>query len=304
MKKILFVLFSLCLAAAPAWAADKIRIAATTSTFAAIAGEIAGDQADLYYVASPNQNIHFISPTPKDILKIKRAEIFIHGGLDLEAWRAPLLDAVGRTDFLGPDAPKAIDVSKGIELKEIPGSLSRAQGDIHAYGNPHYWLDPVNAKIIAKNITEGLSRNFPDRAALFQSRLEAFDKKIDEKMKDWQARLAPYQGENVVVYHNSWVYFTARFHLTEAAFLEPKPGIPPSPKHLQEVIQTMKERKVKAVIKEIFQESRTPKNAAQAAGAEVVTLLSEAGQAHGDYAAMIEENIKKLEGVFKKDVTR
>ncbi len=293
-KAFIVTVLTLC-SASSVFAADKIKITATTPVFAGIAEEITEGQADIYYVASPNRDVHFISPTPKDILKVKRADIFVHGGLDLEVWRGPLLDAAGRLDFMGEDSARSIDVSRGVTLKEIPESLSRLHGDVHAFGNPHYWTDPLNAKAIAGNIARGLSEVYPDRKDFFTANLEKFNKKLDEGMSRWENQLAPYKGNGVVVYHNSWPYFLERFGLSTVEHLEPKPGIAPTPKHLQKVIQLIKERNVKVIIKESFQDSGTPRKVANSTGAQVITLHQEPAQAvSGGYIKMMDENISTL----------
>ncbi len=280
------------------WAGEKLRIVATTSTFASIAKDIAGDKADIYFIASPNRDIHYISPTPKDVVKLKNADVFIHAGLDLEAWRAPLLDAVGRTDLMWPAGKRQIDLSQGISLVEIPTSLSRAQGDIHAYGNPHYWIDPLNAKIIARNIAEGLARLYPEDADFFRKNMENFDRRVDEKMTDWGKQISDYKGKPVVVYHNSWPYFMGRFGLVTIGFLEPKAGIPPTAKHIEEIKRIMKDKGAKVIVKEIFHESRTPKKISRETGARVITLATEPGEVGGDYFSLIDHDIHELVQAF------
>ncbi len=302
LNRLCFLLCFLSFAHIPLQAAEgKIKIVTTTSTFASIAQDIAQDKAEVYFIASPSRDIHFINPTPKDILKLKKADVFIHAGLDLEAWRIPLLDAVGRIDLMPPSGRKAIDLSKEIPLKEMPTSLSRIQGDIHAFGNPHYWLGPSNAKIIAANISEGLSRLYPEDANFFKKNAGEFSRKLDEKIKEWQTELAPYKGEGVVPYHNSWPYFMEEFGLETVGFLEPKAGIPPTPRHIEEIIQTMKEKKAKILVKEVFHEKRTPAKIAKATGATVVTLATEVGEIKdGNYMGLIDENVHQLVGAFKK----
>lgn len=298
------LLLALILSLTPAekgWAAKKIRIVATTSALASIVREIAQDKADVYFIASPHRDIHFIAPTPKDVMKLKKADGFVHAGLDLEAWRGPLLDAVGRTELRGPRGEKQIDVSKGISLLEVPASLSRAEGDIHLYGNPHYWIDPENGKMIANNIAEGLAKIFPEDRDFFRKNADEFIRKLDEKTRDWTHRMAPYQGTPVVTYHKSWSYFAQRFGLIVLDQLEPKPGIPPTPKHMAELVQTMKDKGVKIIIKESYQESRTPKKVAEETGATVLTLAQEVGETEeaSDYSSMIEYDIRQLEGAIK-----
>jgi len=278
-------------------AAEKIRIAATTTVLGSITGEIMGNQAEIHTVAAPKRDIHFYHPTPKDVLKVKKADVLVHGGLDLEAWRDPLLIAAGNKAFLG-EGKASIDVSRGISLLEVPVSISRAEGDIHLYGNPHYWLDPENAKIMAKNISDGLGRIVPERAAEFRSRAEAFNRKIDERTKDWKKRMEPYRGTAVVTYHKSWPYFAERFGLVVVGQLEPKPGIPPTAKHLAELVRLMKERGVKLIIKESFHEKRTPEKISKETGAAVVTLLQSVGETEDarDYISMMEHNIRTFVG--------
>ncbi len=284
----------------PLMAADKIKVVTTTSTFASIIQEIIRDKAEVYSIASPNRDIHFITPTPKDVMKLQKADIFVHAGLDLEAWRGPLVDAVGRSEFLWPGGEKQIDVSRGIPLLEIPANLSRIQGDIHAYGNPHYWLDPLNGKVIAENIEEEFSRIYPEDAVFFKKNLQEFKSKTDERIKIWESQIAPYKGAGVVPYHNSWPYFLQRFGFVTPAHLEPKSGIPPTLRHIQEVVRIMKEKKGRIIIKEIFHESRTPKKIAKETGAVIVTLATETGEGKGDYFSLFDENVHRLADAFSK----
>ncbi len=283
------------------FAGEKIKIVTTTSTFASITREITGDRADIYSIASPKRDIHFINPTPKDVLKLRKADVFIHGGLDLEVWRGPLVDAAGRGDFIPGAGAKAIDVSQGIALVEIPTSLSRAQGDIHAFGNPHYWLDPLNGKIIARNIAEGLSLLYPEDADFFRKNAESFSASLDQKLEEWKHRMVPFQGKPVITYHNSWPYFMNRFGLVAVGYLEPKPGFPPTPKHFQELVRMMKEKNVPIVIKEAFQENKTSQKLAKETQAAVLDLVTspEANKQATDYFSMFDYNIRQFENISK-----
>lgn len=275
---------------------EKVRIVATTATLASLVREVVGDRAEIYGVAPPGRDLHFYTPTPRDVLKVKKADVFVHMGLDLEVWRDPLLVAAGNPAFLGK-ARGAIDVSRGISLLEIPTSLSRSQGDIHAYGNPHYWLDPENSKIMVRNIAEGLGRLLPEERDVFQKNASAFIQQVDEKIRGWEKRLVPYRGSPIVTFHKSWPYFAERFGLVIVGELEPKPGIPPTPKHLAVLIRIMKEKGVKVIIKESFQESRTPKKVARETGARVLNLLQDPGEIREatDYLSMVEYNVKLVE---------
>ena len=281
------------------YAVDKLNVVATTTALADIANEVAQDKIRVTSIASPKQNIHHYAPTPKDVLKVKKADVLIHEGLDLEAWREPLLAAAGNMRFLG-EGQYSIDVSNGIALLEVPTSLSRAEGDIHAFGNPHYISDPENAKIIATNIAEGLAKVEPENADFFRKNAEAFNQRLDEKIKSWKERLAPFKDAPVIVYHRSWSYFAKEFGLVIVGEVEPKPGIPPTAKHLAEVLQIIREKKVKVIIKEPFEETRTPKKIADETGAQVVTLSQSVGEPKEakDYISLMEQNITSLEAAF------
>ena len=276
--------------------AEKLSVVATTTTLASIAKEVAGDKIRIEAIASPKQNIHHYAPTPKDVFRVKRADVFIHEGLDLEAWRQPLLDAAGNPRFLG-EGKDSIDVSRGISLLEIPTTLSRAEGDIHAFGNPHYTGDPENAKIIALNIAEGLANVDPENAAFFQKNASDFNERLDVKIKDWKARMAGFQGVPVVTYHRSWSYFVNRFGLSVIGEVEPKPGIPPTAKHLAALIQQIKDKKARVIIKEYFEENRTPKKIAEETGIRIVNLSQAVGEPENakDYLSLMEQDISLLE---------
>ena len=278
---------------------EKIRIVATTTTIANMAAEIVQDKASVYAVATPKRDIHFYAPTPKDVLMVKKAGVFIHGGLDLEAWREPLLIATGNPAFLG-NAAGSIDAAKGIPLLEIPKSLSRAQGDIHLYGNPHYWHDPENGKIMVKNIADGLAGLFPEHAAFFSANAGQLIKKIDGHIEKWQEEMKPYQNVPVITYHNSWPYFARRFGLKIEGFVEPRPGIPPTAKHMNELINLMKEKNIHLILKETFYENKTPGKIAKAAGAEVLNLIQavDENEFAKNYISMIDFNIQQITGTL------
>lgn len=304
MKKILFLMavIFLFMGSQNVWAESKIKIVATTTNFADIAQEITKDRAEIYSIASPKRNIHFISPTPKDVLKVKKADAFIHGGMDLETWRESLLNAAGRTDLMWPFGEKQIDVSQGISFLEIPVSLSRSEGDIHAYGNPHYWTDPENGKIIARNIALGLSKLYPSLATEFKKNAADFEARLDVKINEWVQLMSPFRNQSIVTYHRSWPYLAKRFQLSILGELEPKPGIPPTAKHLAELKETMKKNHAKIIIEETYFETRTPEKLAKATGASVVTLLQGVGEIKEalHYIDMIDWNVRQLVAAFQK----
>ncbi len=297
-KIILGFALLLLVSAHPASASERLRIAATTPSIASLAAEVAGQEADIYAVAAANRNLHFITPTPKDVLKVKKADVFIHGGLDLEVWRGPLLDAVGRQDFIS--GSRAIDVSRNIALVDKPEEVSRALGDIHLHGNPHYWTDPANAKMMADTIAEGLSALYPEKADEFRRNAEGYKARLDAKMTEWQSRMAPFRGRAVVAYHDSWPYFLGRFGLSSAGFLEPKPGIPPTPRHFEELVQLMRKENVRVIIRETYHEKKTPEKLAGETGAVIAVLQQDLSLEEGGYEASVERNVAALEAAFQR----
>ena len=302
MKNIKFLFFFLLILGLSRnlWAAP-IKIVATTTTLADLAKQVTGDLAEIYPIASPKQNIHFYAPTPKDVLKIKKAEVCIHQGLDLEAWRPPLLDAAGNPKFLG-EAKGAIDVSKGIKLLEVPTSLSRAQGDIHMFGNPHYSVDPRNAEIMLETIAKRLSELYPEHADEFQKNSEAYHQKLDQKINEWVGLMKPHSGLPVITYHKSWPYFAERFGLNIVEQLEPVPGIPPTAKHLAKIRTLILEKNVKLIIKETFQENKTSEKLSQETGVKIAVLVQNPGEVKEaqDYISMMDYNLAQLQKALSK----
>jgi len=302
MRNIIFVLSLLTatfLNSASAHA-EKIRVVVTMGTLADFAGQIMGDDVDIHVIAKPGRDIHFIQPTPKDVLKVKKADVLIHGGLDLEAWRQPLLNAAANARFLG-DSKNAIDVSEGIPLLEVPDSLSRIGGDIHVHGNPHYWTDPENAMQMAQNMADGLARIYPQSAERYQSNARELLSKIAQAQVRWNQTLLPYRGAEIVTYHKSWPYFAKRFGFQIAGYIEPKPGIPPTAKHLQELVRSMETKKVRLVIKETYNEKRAAEKVAREAGVPLITLLQFAGEEKtAGYIEMMDENVKRIVKALKQ----
>ena len=190
MKRVLAVLLTLLAAPLPVRGAERLRVVATLTTFADLAKAVGGDLVDVSAIASPKFNAHFIEPKPSDVLKVKRADVFIHAGLDLELWRFPLVDAAGNRDVM-PGGANELDLSHGIALLEVPiRAVSRLEGDIHLYGNPHYWLDPENAKTMARAIGEKLSAMDPEHQAAYQRNAQAFLARLNAKIPEWRARNA------------------------------------------------------------------------------------------------------------------
>ncbi len=272
----------LALAAAFPWAAHaKINVVATTPDFGALAKEIGGNKVDVAVLAKPTEDPHFVDAKPSFILKLNRADVLIEGGAQLEmGWLPPLLDGA-RNSRIAPDAPGHLAASRGIELLEVPTTLDRSRGDLHALGNPHFMLDPGNARMVAERIAGVFAELDPKSADEFRGNLKAFRDRLDVKLAEWQGRMAPFRGMHVVTYHNSWIYFGQRFGLKMGLYLEPKPGIPPTPTHLAEVITRIKAEKVRAILVEPYQNRKTAETVARETGAVIVDVAQFPGGVKG-----------------------
>src|SRR5262245_23014650 len=263
----------------PAWA--RLNVVATTPDLGAVAREIGGDQIELTTLAKPTEDPHFVDAKPSFILKLSRADVLIEGGAELEiGWLPALLDQARNTK-LSPGAPGHVSCAQSVQLLEIPSSLDRSRGDIHAAGNPHYLMDPLNAKIVAQHIADSLCGLDQKSSATFRANLKKFTEQIDAKLPQWQKQLDPFKGQQVVAYHNSWLYFGDRFGLKIDLFLEPKPGVPPTPTHLAEVILKMKENKVHVIIVDPYLDRRTAEKVAERTGAKVVDVSQFPGGVKG-----------------------
>lgn len=274
----------------------EVRVAATLSTFADLIETIGGDHVSVSYVAAPKFNPHFIEPRPSDVLKVKRADVFAHAGLDLELWSGPLRDAAGNRDVM-PGAAGNLDLSVGVQLLEVPtGRQTRAAGDIHLYGNPHYWLDPRNAKIMAENIARKLTEIDPDHAADFEANLNAFIADLNERIAAWQARMAPYRGTELLGYHNQWPYLMRFLGLEMEHFLEPKPGVPPGPKHIDSLMDYASSTDIRGIVRAVYFPGRAPEALSKSTGVPTITLSQNVGDIAEatNYIAMIEYNVQEL----------
>jgi len=229
------------------------------------------------------------------MMKAKNADLFIRVGLELEIGYEELIIDGSRNQKIRIGQPGHLDASEGVYLLEVPTTtkVDRSMGDVHPMGNPHYWLDPENVKIVARNITNRLSELSPENASYFQENLKAFDKKMDGKMAEWSRKMTPFKGEKIAIYHRSWPYFADRFGLIIACELEPKPGIPPSPGHLKEVIDIMKRDNVKIILMEVFYDEKPAQFVADETGAKVIVVPNSVGgtKEAKDYFSLIRNRL-------------
>lgn len=296
MKRIAFLLL-LALAVPAAHAADKLKVVTTTTDLASITREIGGDHVDVTALAKGYQDPHFVDPKPSFLSILREADLLEVVGLELEVgWLPPLLDQ-SRNAKIRPGSAGYLDVSRGVEILDRPaGAVNRSMGDIHAAGNPHYWLEPGNAIRIAIQVSQKLSQLRPADAAYFAERLQSFKVRMNEANKRWTAALAPYRGAKIVTYHRSWPNFVARYGLDVIGYVEPKPGVPPSPSHTFELINQMKDEKVKVILVEPFFDLKSPTAVAERTGAKVVVMYPSVGGKPelDDYFKLFDRNIAEL----------
>ena len=272
------------LAFVPSLVTAQLRVVATTPDLAAVAKEIGGDRVNVVALAKPTEDPHFVDAKPSFIVTLNRADALIEGGAELElGWLPPLMENA-RNGKIAAGAPGHIVASEGIRLLEIPTSFDRSKGDIHSLGNPHFMIDPVNVKIVARNIATHLASIDPKSASTYNANLAKFNSKLDAKQAEWQKELASYRGVKIVTYHRDFVYLAQRFGLNVVDELEPKPGIAPSPAHLAQVIGEMKRNNVKVILVQPFQNRKTAETVARQTGATVIDAPQQPGT-KGDTAS-------------------
>lgn len=278
MRRLITFLLFLGLGALPGWAHAKLSVVTTTQDSAAIAQAVGGDQVQVQSLTLGTRDPHFAEATPSMIRRVYQADLLVLIGADLEiGWLPPLLETA-RNGRVLPGAPGYLDLSASVPLLDKPaGPVSRAQGDVHARGNPHYWLDPRNGLRMAQAISTRLGEIDPAHAADYRARLATFQRELERRLPAWQAQLAPLKGAPVVVYHKSFVYLADAFGFRIVAEVEPKPGIPPNAAHLQQLIDTIRAHKIGVLIMEPYYERRSAEYLARATGIKVVVLPQSVG---------------------------
>lgn len=277
-------------------ASEKLNVVTSTVDLADLVKVVGGEKVDVKSLTTGNQDPHFIEPRPSMVMQVKNADLVVRIGMDLDMWVQSLIDASRNSRVMfGQDG--YLDVSSGIEKLEVPiGKVDASMGDIHIYGNPHYWLDPENAKPILKSILERLCKVLPSESDYFKKNHQVYVQRLDSALTRWLDKMKPYEGESIVTYHNSWPYFAKRFKLNIVNFIEPKPGIPPTPSHIVSLVDKIKDEKVKIIIAEPYFNLRVAESVAKSSGAKVVVLPPSVGGIEGvySYLDLIEYNITKL----------
>ena len=269
----------LCAALLPVAAdAKNLKVVTSTADMAALAQEVGGERINVESIAKGYQDPHFVEAKPSFLLKLRQADLLISVGLQLEiGWLPPLITQSGNPR-IQVGASGNLDASQFAEILEIPqGPVTRAEGDVHPLGNPHYWLDPDNGRRIARGIANKLADLDPDDTAYFQQRFQDFDKRLSAAEQKWDAEMRPYRGRKVVTYHRSFPNFAKHFGMDVIGYVEPRPGIPPTPSHTIELIQLIKRENCKALLVEPYFDLKTPQSIGRETGAQVVVYLPSVG---------------------------
>jgi ABC-type Zn uptake system ZnuABC Zn-binding protein ZnuA len=280
--------------ASSALAQGRVQIVTTTTDLRSLAEAVGGDRVEVISLAPAAMDAEEYQPKPQDLLRLKNARLLVRVGLDYDLWLDRLL-AQADNPNLSRGGLGYVDASFGVPVLEVRG-ISVGPGHAHGHGNPHYWLDPKNAEIITGTILEALARRDPANAATYEANRLAFLARLETKLSEWATKLAPLRAMPLLAYHNSWPYFARRFRLDFVGFLETKPGVPPSPSHLAGILQTMRARAVRIVIREPYQPERDAAFVAGKAGASVVTLAASVGALPqtDDFISLFERDVEAV----------
>ena len=275
MKRLLFAPIAVMMASS---AQAQLRVVGATEDMAAIAREVGGDKVKVDAIARGYQDPHFVEAKPSFILLLAKADLLIAVGRELEVSWLPPLVTQSRNARIQPGSPGYLDASQGVRILDVPtGTVTRAMGDVHPSGNPHYWLDPGNGRKVAQAVKAKLSELDRANAAYYEQRYADFDRRLAEAEKRWDATMAPFKGMKIVTYHRSWTNFADRFGLDVIGFVEPKPGVPPSPQHTIALIKAMKAQGIKVLLVEPYFDLKTPNSIGRETGAAVLVLPPSVG---------------------------
>jgi ABC-type Zn uptake system ZnuABC Zn-binding protein ZnuA len=281
-------------------AAAPLKVVTTTEDLGSIAREVGGDRITVDVFSRGYQDPHFVEPKPSFILKLVNADLLVVVGRELELGWLPALLTQSRNARVQVGARGYLDASQNVRILDIPtGQITRAMGDVHPQGNPHYWLDPDNGRRIAQTIRDRLTELLPGDQAYFAQRYADFDRRLAEAQKRWDGLMAPYKGTKIVTYHRSWPNFAERFGLNVIGYVEPKPGIPPTPSHTVALIGEMKRQNVKLILVEPYFDVKTPQAVARQTGAEVLVMPPSVGgvKEATDYIKLFDYNVNLLVAV-------
>jgi ABC-type Zn uptake system ZnuABC Zn-binding protein ZnuA len=277
-------------------AADKVRVVTTIPDLKSLTEAVGGDLVDVDSLTRGTQNFHEAEVRPSMMLKLRKADLLVENGADLDAWIDVAVQNANNATIVRGGRGR-IEISRGVPLLEVPSTrVDRSMGDVHPLGNPHFSLDPGLAPTITQNILDGLLRVAPQHRAAFERNRAAFLARLDEQMGHWTKLMEPVRGAKVVVYHPDFIYFLTRFGLVQLGAVEDRPGIPPSPQHLVNLIRQMKEEGVKAILVEPWNDVKLANRLAEEAGAKAYVMATAVRAVNGadNYLAAIDFNINTL----------
>jgi zinc/manganese transport system substrate-binding protein len=280
----------------PALSPATVRVVTSLPDLADIAQQIGRDRVKVDFIVQGDQNPHYVEVKPSYMMKLKTADIFFIIGMELEIWAPQLVDGSRNSSLL------VVDLSRDIRKLEVPARVMDASaGDVHRYGNPHYWLDPRNIHIIADEMVEALARVSPGDEQFFRANADAYIKVIDGKIAEWEKLMKPFAGKKIVTFHQSWSYLAAWIGLEVAGQVEPKPGIPPSPTHTTELLTLMRQAKIKAIVVEPFYDASAPEQIARSSDAKVLRLSTSVGGVREakDYITLMDYNLQSLAAALR-----
>jgi zinc/manganese transport system substrate-binding protein len=301
LRYTLVALAGLALLASPAGAADKIQVVATTTDLKALTEAVGGDLVEVDALARGNQNPHDLEVRPSLMVKVRRADVIVMNGLELDQWAEVVIQGANNPK-VNPGAPGRVDASEGILVLEVPKTrVDRSMGDVHPMGNPHYTADPGMAPAVTANILNGLARVAPQSRAAFERNRAAFLARLEQAQARWTEVLAPVKGARVVVDHNLWAYFLTRFGLVQAASVEERPGIPATPAHLAKLIELIKGERIKVIMTVPWGDKKLAERVGQEGGAKVVLMAPAVGGVKGadSYIETVDYNVKTLAQALK-----
>jgi len=245
----------------------QIKVVTTTTVIYDLVKNIGGEKVEVDYLSRGDQDVHFLEILPSYMMKLRNADIFFQTGLQLEMWAPQIIDGSRNANL------KIVYLSDEISPKEIPTTkVDASMGDVHPNGNPHYWLDPYNAKIMVKEIYNELSIQSPENDAYFKKNLDNYLTKLDKKIVEWENKMSQLKQKEIVFFHSAWIYFADRFGIKIAGYVEPKPGIPPTPSHNADIIQLIKKKNIKLIVMDIFYSDNAPNQIAGVTGAKVLKI--------------------------------
>ncbi|HYH83607.1 MAG TPA: metal ABC transporter substrate-binding protein [Longimicrobium sp.] len=283
--------------AGPAAAQRPLRVVTSTTDLGDLAREVCGNRCQVVHISEGYQDPHFVEAKPSFILQLRNADVFAFVGLDLEVGWMPVLVQGARNPRIRQGGTGYLDVSTAIRVLDRPtGSVDRSQGDVHAAGNPHYWLDPENGRRIARLFRDRFSRLAPADAPVFARNYAAWEARLNAAERAWAPQIAAIRGKPVVAWHTSWRYFAAYNGMNIVGFMEPKPGVPPSPSHLAGLIATMRRTGARVIVMEPYYDRRTADFVAQRTGARVLVLPPSVGGVRTitDYIQLMQHDVAQL----------